>query len=243
MLMHAQTKIIAHRGYSSIAPENTIIAFQKAIESGAEYFELDIHESKDGALIVIHDASVDKTSSNGKRGEIGEMTLEELNEVKVGYSRKFGDKFLDEGIPTLREALQFAKGKIKVCIEIKVYGVEDKVVDLVQELDMIDEVIVFSFYYPVVAKIRKLDDLIQTLYLISEADDLTAGYAKVIDANAIGLGRNMDLSREFINEAHQKGIEVWMWTIDDEDEMKQLMKVGLDGLITNYPRKALLLRD
>ena len=89
----AQTKIIAHRGFSDIAPENTLIAFQKAIEVGADYFELDVHQTKDNVLVVIHDKTVDRTSSNGKKGEIKEKTLSELQKVKVGLSSKFGEKY------------------------------------------------------------------------------------------------------------------------------------------------------
>jgi glycerophosphoryl diester phosphodiesterase len=110
-------KVIAHRGFSDIAPENTLISFQKAIETGVPYFELDVHQFKDGKLMVIHDYSVNRTSSNNKTGRVIEMTYVELQDVKVGYSKKFKSMYEDEKIPTLREALELAKGKIKVCIE------------------------------------------------------------------------------------------------------------------------------
>ena len=156
-MIQAQTKIIAHRGYSTIAPENTLIAFQKSIDIGADYFELDVHKTKDGSLVVIHDYSVDKTSSNDKSGKIAEMTTNEVSEVRVGYTDKFKDAFENEKIPTLKEALELAKGKIKVCIEIKVQGIEAEVLKIVNDLNVNNEVIVFCFSYPVVAKIRKLD--------------------------------------------------------------------------------------
>lgn len=239
VLVNAQTKIIAHRGFSSVAPENTLIAFQKAIESKADYFELDVHKTKDDSVVVIHDASVDKTSSNDRKGKVTEMTYSELTSVEVGYSKKFGDKYKNEKIPTLREALELAKGKIKVCIEIKVYGVEEAVLKTVNELGMRDQVIIFSFYYPVLAKIRKLDKDIPVLFLISEANELTVDYAKVIEANAIGVGRKTTITKEFLNLAHEQGIEVWKWTVNDEAEMQQLIDVGLDGLITDFPDKAI----
>ena len=116
---NAQTKIIAHRGFSGIAPENTLIAFQKAIDCKADYFELDVNRTKNDSIVVIHDSSVDKTSSNGFKGKIAELNYSDLRAIKVGYSRKFGAKFENEKIPTLREALELAKGKIKDCIEIK----------------------------------------------------------------------------------------------------------------------------
>lgn len=243
IMLIAQTKIIAHRGFSSVAPENTLSAFQKAIEVGADYFELDVHKTKDGELVVIHDYSVDKTSSNGKTGKIAEMTSSEISEIKVGYPAKFETAFENEKIPTLREALQLAKGKIKVCIEIKVEGIEAEVLKIVNDLDAIDEVIVFCFSYPVVAKMRKLDKNIQTLYLISEANSLTADYATVIESNAIGVGSGTIITKDFLENAHNQGIEVWQWTVNDEEKMKELIGLGIDGLITDYPDKALKTRS
>ncbi|MEQ8338572.1 MAG: glycerophosphodiester phosphodiesterase family protein [Cyclobacteriaceae bacterium] len=239
---NAQTKIIAHRGFSSIAPENTLLAFRKAIEVGADYFELDVQRSKDNKAMVIHDASIDKTSSDNQTGEVVQMNSAALKNIKVGYSKKFGDKYADEKMPTLKEALEVARGKIKVCIEIKSYGLEQEVLDAVNELEMNDQVIIFSFYYPVLAKIRQLDKKIPILYLISEADEMTVDYAKVIDAKAIGVGSRTDLTKEYIDFAHQQGVEVWQWTVNDEEKMESLMDIGLDGLITDYPDKALALR-
>ncbi|MFT7248490.1 MAG: glycerophosphoryl diester phosphodiesterase [Arcticibacterium sp.] len=238
ILAHAQTKIIAHRGFSNIAPENTLIAFQKAIECKADYFELDVHKTKDDSIMVIHDSSVDRTSSNHSKGKISELNYGDLAAFKVGYSKKFSSKYENEKIPTLREALELAKGKIKVCIEIKVYGVEKEVLKIVNDLGMNNDVIIFSFYYPVLAKIRKLDKNIPILYLIGEADKLTVDYAKLIEANAIGVGARTIVDKAFVNFAHSNDIELWKWTVDDDNEMQQLIDIGLDGLITNFPKKA-----
>lgn len=240
---NAQTKIIAHRGFSSIAPENTLIAFQKAIDCKADYFELDVHRTKDDSIVVIHDFSVDRTSSNDKKGEIAKMNYSDLTSVNVGYSTKFGDKYNTEKIPTLREALELAKGKIKVCIEIKVYGVEKEILEIVNDLGVKDEVILFSFYYPVLARIRQLDKKIPILYLVGNADEMTINYAKIIESNAIGVGSETTISKEYLNFAHKNGIEVWKWTVNTENEMQQLMSLGLDGLITDFPDKALKIKQ
>lgn len=239
LLTSAQTKIIAHRGFSSIAPENTLIAFKKAIESNADYFELDVHKTKNDSIVVIHDSSVDRTSSNNVKGKIAEMNYSDLASLKVGYPKKFGDKYKNEKIPTLREALELAKGKIKVCIEIKAYGAEKEILKIINDLGVKDDVIIFSFYYPVLAKIRQLDKNIPTLFLINKADKLTIDYAKVIKSNAIGVGYGTTVTKEYLNFAHKNGIEVWKWTVNKEDEMQQLIDLGLDGLITNFPDKAL----
>lgn len=243
ILTQAQTKIIAHRGFSSIAPENTLIAFQKAIDCKADYFELDVHKTKDDSIVVIHDSSVDRTSPNDVIGKLAEMTYRDLATMSVGYPEKFGDKYENEKIPTLREALALAKGKIKVCIEIKVYGAEKEVLKIVNELGVQKEVIIFSFYYPVLAKIRQLDKDIPILFLIGKADLLTIDYAKIIDAVAIGVGYGTTITDEYLNFAHQNGMEVWKWTVNEEEEMQQLIDLGLDGLITDFPDKALKIQD
>lgn len=239
IMTNAQTKIIAHRGFSSIAPENTLIAFQKAIDCKADYFELDVRKTQDGSVVVIHDSSVNRTSSNDSKGEIAKMNYNDLKNAKVGYPAKFGDQYENEKIPTLREALELAKGKIKVCIEIKVHGVEKEVLKIVNDLDMNDEVIIFSFYYPVLTKIRELDKSIPILFLKGSADKKTIADAKAIEASAIGVGNGTNITKEFLDYAHKNGIEVWKYTVNKEDEMQQLIDLGLDGLITDFPDKAL----
>lgn len=243
ILSKAQTKIIAHRGFSSLAPENTLIAFQKAIECKADYFELDVHKTMNDSIVVIHDSSVDRTSSNDAKGVITEMNYSDLATLTVGYPVKFGDKYENEKIPTLREALELAKGKIKVCIEIKTYGAEKEILKIINDLGVKNDVIIFSFSYPILAKIRQLDKNISILYLINRADELTLDYAKIIDSNAIGVGNETTLTKEYLNFAHNKGIEVWKWTVNNEDDMQQLMDIGLDGLITDFPDKALKKRN
>lgn len=240
--MNAQTKIIAHRGFSGIAPENTMEAFKKAIETGADYFELDVHQTKDGELVVIHDNSIDRTSSDSSKGKIEEMTLEELKKVRVGYSQQFGQQYQQAGLPTLKEALTLAKGKIKVCVEIKVGGIEDEVLALINELKMKEEVIIFCFAYRVLDRINSLDSDIPLLFLVDRANTNEFEYAKVLGAKAVGAGYDTDITKELVAEAHSFGLELWRWTVNKEEDMERFMAAGLDGLITNYPDKALKIR-
>ena len=177
------------------------------------------------------------------KGNIKEMYYHDLKNIAVGYPAKFGSRYLNEKLPTLREALALAKGKIKVCIEIKVLGAEKEVLKIVNDLKMRNDVIIFSFYYPILAKIRQMDREITTLFLINEADEMVIDYAKVIDSKAIGVGSGTAITQEFLNFAHENGIELWKWTVNDQDEMQRLIKLGLDGLITDYPGKAIQLRD
>lgn len=237
----AQTKIIAHRGFSDIAPENTLIAFQKAIEIGADYFELDVHQTKDGILVVIHDKTINRTSSNNKTGKINNLNFSELHSVRVGLSSKFGEEYNNEKIPTLKEALELAKGNIKVCVELKADKIENQVVELLNELDMIDQVIVFAFNDKSLVNIKKLNPEIKTLFLKSYANIKTLDFVKEINANAIGVGYDTKITKEFISYAHKNNIEVFKWTVNKEQEMKELIDLQIDGIITNKPDLALKL--
>lgn len=237
----AQTKIIAHRGFSDIAPENTLIAFQKAIEIGADYFELDVHQTKDGILVVIHDKTINRTSSNNKTGKINNLNFSELQSVRVGLSSKFGEEYNNEKIPTLKEALELAKGNIKVCVELKADKIENQVAELLNELDMIDQVIVFAFNDKSLVNIKKLNPEIKTLFLKSYANIKTLDFVKEINANAIGVGYDTKITKEFISYAHKNNIEVFKWTVNKEQEMKELIDLQIDGIITNKPDLALKL--
>ncbi len=235
----SKTKIIAHRGFSSQYPENTLLAFQKAVETGADFIELDVHKTKDDVIVVIHDDSVDRTSSNGIKGEIAEMTYEQLSNINVGHSAKFGDQFSNQKIPSLGEVLELAKGKIKVCIEIKVAGIEKQILQLVDEVSMNDQVIIFFFDHTALLKIRKLDPKILLLYLVEKIELSNIEEASKQNFNAVGGGSSTVITTELLDFAHSKNIKIWRWTVDDETEMLDLLDLVIDGLITNAPDLAL----
>ena len=241
-LIFAETKIIAHRGFSAKAPENTLIAFKKAIRSGADYFELDVHKTADDSVVVIHDGTVDRTCSNGINGKIADMSFEEARTVRMGYPEKFGKKFKHAGIPTLKEALICAKGKIKVCVEIKASNVEASVIKTINDLQMNDEVIIFAFDYEVLKNIRALDPVIPVLYLRSVVNEETIQMVKAINGQAIGAGLKTPLTSELLNLAHANDIELWQWTVNKPEDMERLLNISADGIITNHPDVALKLR-
>jgi glycerophosphoryl diester phosphodiesterase len=171
------------------------------------------------------------------------MSFEETQNVRMGYPEKFGKKYKREGIPTLKEALNCAKGKIKVCIEIKVPNVETAVLKIVHDLKMNDEVIIFAFDFNVLEKTRALDPQIPILYLRSVVNEETIKMVTAISANAIGAGLKTPLTPELLGMAHENGIELWQWTVNKEDDMRQLLEIGADGIITNHPDVALELRS
>ncbi|MGE0076703.1 MAG: glycerophosphodiester phosphodiesterase [Bacteroidales bacterium] len=231
----AQPFIVAHRGFSGIAPENTTSSFAKAIEIGADYIELDVRTTKDDSLVVIHDASIDRTCSGNISGKIAEKYFNELQSIKVGYQSKFDSVYINEKIPTLREVLLFAKGKVKVCVEIKVPNIENEVYRLIHELDMINEVIIFSFDKDNLTKIKAINPALNCLYLTFSADTSTVDFVRNIGAEYIGVGNGTILNREFIDYAMAANIRVWKWTVDSEAEIQNLFTLGIQGIITNFP--------
>lgn len=124
-------------------------------------------------------------------------------------------------------------------MEIKVLNIEKDVLKIVNELQMKNEVIIFSFHDSVLSKIRELNPTIPLLLLVEKGDSTTIEKAKNLNANAIGVGYQTTITRELLDQAHHSKIEIWKWTVNQENEMQQLINLGIDGLITNYPNKAL----
>ena len=239
LTMAQSTFIVAHRGFSSIAPENTLSAFQAAIECGAPYFELDVQASAEGVPMVIHDATLDRTSSSGHTGRVDDLTLQELSEVHVGYPSKFGTEFTAEPLPTLAASLALANGLIKVCVEIKVSGIEEAIVRDIQEQDMASEVVVFSFLPDVLSRVGELAPELPLLFLKEEASIQDLMRCSELNAAAIGVRGKTKLDAAFVQAAGDADIQIWRWTVDDPIEMLTMLAVPVHGLITNCPDKAL----
>lgn len=146
----AQDKIIAHRGASSIAPENTLTAFSKAIDLGVSCIEVDIRLSKDDSVMVIHDETLDRTT-NGS-GKVSDFSYQNLKNLSAGYASKFGSEFNHEQIPSLFEVLQLANGKVNVCIDLKNIP-ENKVIEIIDKMDMAQDVFLMSYN---VDKLRRI---------------------------------------------------------------------------------------
>lgn len=223
--------VIAHRGASGHAPENTIAAFKKAVELGADMYELDCLLSKDGEIIVMHDDTVDRTTSGS--GKVSDLTLEEIKKLDAGSW--FGEEFAGEPVPTLSEALEFSKGKILVNIEIKEPGFEQQTVELVENLDMVNDVIITSFHHDVIVKIKEFNPKIKTGALVK---DITPKEIeeKILELNTDALNtRYIMVNKSLVRTAHKHGLKINPYTINDAFAMKMHISHGVDGIITNYP--------
>ncbi len=218
--------IIGHKGASGYAPENTLLSFKRALELGAKMIELDVHETIDGELVCIHDSTVDRTT-NGT-GEVHTLTYKELLTLDAGEG---------ESVPLLADVLKFASGRIQVNIELKVIGVEQTLLDMINRLEMLQEVIISSFYHGTLQIIRELNNSIQTAILINTRKKDLVQYTLDYRANAINPLYEL-VTPELVDEAHQAILKVYPWTVNDTQVMRELLAFGIDGLITDFPDKA-----
>lgn len=230
----AQPLIIAHRGASGSAPENTLASFRQAMEIGSDFIELDIHLSKDGELIVMHDETVNRTT-NGK-GKIKNLTLEQIKNLDAGSW--FGNEFKGLVVPTLDEVFQLSNGKIKLLIEVKgnpkkYPGIEKKLIDKIYKYYSKDWCIVQSFEEEFLNNIHKMDSTIPLHQLI-----VGKIFPLKIPVFILAVNPNYHfVSVKKVEKLHLQNKKIFVWTVNEEKKMQKLISMGVDGIITNYPGK------
>ncbi|KRU25235.1 glycerophosphodiester phosphodiesterase [Clostridium botulinum] len=233
------TKILAHRGASAYAPENTMAAFKKAIEMNADGIELDVHLSKDGYIVIIHDERVDRTTDG--KGEVKDFSLDELRRLDAGSW--FSDEYKDEKIPTLEELLKLIKNtELYLNIEIKAGyraypNIEEKVIAMIEKYKMLDRVVISSFDHYSLVRVKEINSNIKTGMLYEAALYEPWEYARSIKVEALHPNY-ITLTKEFIDKAYINNFEVNPYTINDEANMKSLIKNKVTSIITNYPDRA-----
>jgi glycerophosphoryl diester phosphodiesterase len=233
---------VAHRGYSSQYPENTLAAFNGAIDAGAHMIELDVNLSRDRQLVVIHDETVDRTT-NGT-GAVAAQTLSRIGRLDAGSW--FDPRFRGERIPTLAQVLDAVKGRVLVNIEIKpeafeghgpADAVERQVLDLIREKSMLDDVLVSSFEWLVLENLRKREPGI-ALGLLSDvpADESLHHWYRRIK----GFSWHPDfrvLTRQQVDTFHDLGARVFPYAVDGRIDTRAMLAMGVDGLIVDDPRQ------
>jgi glycerophosphoryl diester phosphodiesterase len=228
-----QVDVIAHRGAAGRAPENTMAAVEAAIEDGTDWVEIDVQETADGEVVVIHDSDFMKIG--GEPLKIWDATFEQARAIDIGSW--FDPAFSAERIPTLEEVLIRCRGKARVTIELKYYGhderLEQRVVDIVESLDMESDVAIMSLKHESVEKIRALRPDWRTGLLTATAlGDLTR-----MDTDFLAVNTGM-VNRLFVRSTHRSGKDVYVWTVNDALTMVHMMVKGVDGLITDEPALA-----
>lgn len=226
----------AHRGASSQYPENTMLAFEKAIHMGCTGIETDVQLSKDGSLILIHDEYLNRTT-NGT-GLVKDYTLSELKRLDAGSFKN--NIFSQCTIPTAEELILLVKDKdIMLNIEIKsgmiMYeGIEQKLIDLIYKNNIQDKVIISSFNHYSLVKCKEISKEIKIGLLYMEGLYHPEKYASYVGADALHPFYPA-LNKDIVEDAHKSGLKVNPFTIDDENIMKYMLQLGVDGIITNYP--------
>lgn len=230
------TKVWGHRGASGYVPENTMPAFVKACEMGADGVELDVQLTKDGKIVVIHDETLERVSDG--TGFVKDYTLEELKRMDVS---KVMPDYGTVRIPTLSDVLEELKPRgIEINIELKtglfLYpGLEQKVLTLVQGLNMTDRIWCSSFNHETVCRIKRLCPQMRCGFLITDILMDVAAYTKKYGIDALHPADYHLQNPLFVKRAKKQGLKVHVWTVNDKKHMHAFAKQGVDALITNYP--------
>ena len=245
-VMAQKVQITAHRGASGYAPENTLSSVKKALEIGVDRIEMDVQQTSDGVVVVLHDKTLDRTTN--AKGKVGKMTFKELQDVKA-YG-KFEAEFPDEPIPTLEQVFELMDGSTEFVIEIKAGnktypGIEDNVVALIHQYKAEKWALVHSFNERVLKHIHKHHPEIrlQKLFVSYSGGimvDFKLHVVKLSKYNYVeGFGISLSgTNKKLIEKIHAMGKIVHVWTVNKEEDMRQMIDLGVNGLISNYPDKA-----
>jgi glycerophosphoryl diester phosphodiesterase len=229
-----QPWIIAHRGASGHAPENTMVAFRRAVELGARFIETDLHMTRDARFVAIHDATVERTT-NG-RGAIRDLTLAQIAELDAG--KWFDRTFMGERVPTLEQILAFGReADVVLYLEIKYEVAWNLHHSLVAELTSKGDaarVVLLSFDPSTLDGLRQFDRALMTGLLVEEVNPDSVKLAIGVGARQFCPRADL-VTAELIAEAHAADLQVATWTANKPDQMRRVVNAGVDGVMTDFP--------
>jgi glycerophosphoryl diester phosphodiesterase len=237
-------KKIAHRGASGEYPENTRLAFIKAIEARADMIELDCQMTRDGHIVIFHDESLMRTA--GVRGTVKSRTLKQLKTLDVGQWKKKSHR--GERILTLEEALETIGGRADICLEIKSYadsapGMELKILFTLSHYDYLDRTTLSSFDYSCLARVRDLAPEASIAVIFgSHVKQNPYEAAKRLGATSIHLQKEL-ASRHLLEQAWEEGLDVYVWTVNEIRDLEGFAAMGVQGLISDFPGRLWKLRS
>ena len=229
---------IAHRGASEYAPENTFAAFDMALDMGVNHVELDVHFSRDGHIVVIHDDNLDRTTDGS--GPVADLTLAELRELDAGSW--FGPEYAGERIRTLAELFERYKGRLHFHIEIKGHaeGLASRVADLVRAYGLTDDVTITSFWKPWLEEVRAYAPELTTGWLAPLGptgwDDSIIEQAAALGLDQVCPRANITTS-DLVRTLHERGFTVRCHSVYSEELMRHAVECGADGMTINFPDK------
>jgi glycerophosphoryl diester phosphodiesterase len=233
--------VIAHRGASGHAPENTLAAFKRAVALGASFIETDLHLSRDAHFVAIHDETVNRTT-NGQ-GKVHDMTLADLRRLDAGSW--FGSEFTGERIPTLDEILEFSKrNDVVFYLELKptgAWGGEHALIGALRQTGEIARAVVISFDAGVIAALRKIEPTLMTGLLFEGQIERPLDRAVEVGARQLAVRGDL-VTPALIAEARKRDLQVVCWTVNQPAHMRMLIEAGVDGIMSDYPDRLVAAR-
>jgi glycerophosphoryl diester phosphodiesterase len=232
--------LIAHRGASGLVPENTLSAVLSALDLGADAIEIDVRRTKDGAIVLMHDATLQRTA--GSPQAVADLTLDEVRRADAGAW--FGADFAGERVPTLAEVLSLTKGKAVLAIEIKPTDITEDVLSVIAQEKAEEWVNVMSFHDAVVRRVREVAPHLPSGLIVGVRPEENAAQQAIALVRRVaqcGAGV-LSLSHPAVNptlarEVRRRGVALWTWTVDDPQRMQEVAQCGVDGIITNFPNR------
>ncbi len=226
--------IISHRACAGHAPENTLAGIRSALQIGADAIEIDIQASADGVPVLMHDLTLDRTT-NGS-GDLAALTVEQLQALDAGRG---------EHVPTFAQALEMARGHALLVAEIKRPGCEGALAQVIRAAEALEGVMVWSFLPPALEAMRQAEPRVPGALLIAPQSmdkwPSTRDLALRLNLQAVSVF-HLNLDAAVIAQARRSGLAVYAWTADTERNIQHLLDLGVDGIVTNYPERALALR-
>lgn len=225
------TQITAHRGGASYAPENTMAALKAAIEVKSDYAEIDVQETKDNVVVLLHDSNLKRTTGYNKF--IWDVNYEEVEKLDAGI--RFGRKFEGEKVPTLDEVIKYCKGKINLNIEIKSNGhnknIVENVLKVIEENNAKDFCVITSMDYSLLSEVKEQEPSIITGYILKMA---FGNFENKINADFLSI-KHTYASKKVITAAHNSGKEVHVWTVNSRSDIERMKLLEVDNIITDRP--------
>jgi len=237
---HRHPLVFAHRGASGAAPENTLAAFQAALDAGADGIELDVSRCASGEIVVMHDNTVDRTTDGA--GAISDLSLEAMRALDAGSW--FGPQFAGERVPLLAEVLDAFGASLRINIEIKGRGrrgdgIEGEIAAMVRARGVQETVVISSFSLAALRRMREAaPDLQRALLFVSEAAAplVWAWARRWAGAHALHPS-TAGLDAAWVDRAKSRGYRVNVWTVNDPEVMRRMVAAGVDGIITDEPAR------
>jgi glycerophosphoryl diester phosphodiesterase len=239
-------QVTAHRGASGYAPENTLASIRNALEIGVDRIEIDVQQTSDGVVVLLHDKTLDRTTTG--KGKVGKMTLKQLDSIHANAN--FEAEFPEEPIPTLEQVFELLDGTTEFVIEIKAGNrtypeIEDNVAALIKKFDAQKWALVHSFNDRVLKYLHKNHPEVRLKKLfVSYSCGLMLDFklhavklSKYDFVEGFGAGKGT-VNSKLVEEIHSLGKTIHAWTVNKEEDIQEMVDYGVDGLVSNYPDKA-----